>query len=57
MERSRIISTFFGAGEFPIVPGTFASLLAIPIHVFGLAHLTLPFRAGVIAGIFLVGTE
>jgi len=55
MEKSRIVSTFFGAGEFPFAPGTFASLAAALIHAFGLSRLPAGARAAIIAGVFFLG--
>lgn len=55
MEKSRIVSTFLGAGEFPVAPGTFASLVAVGIHAFGLCRLSLPWRALVIVGTYFLG--
>lgn len=34
---SKAISTFFGAGYFPLAPGTFASLVAVLLYKFFLA--------------------
>jgi phosphatidylglycerophosphatase A len=52
---ARILSTFFGAGYFPLAPGTFASLLAGLFYRFVLYRLApLPY-ALLVAGIFLLG--
>ena len=55
MEAFRVVSTFLGAGRFPVAPGTFASLLAALIHLFLLARLPVPWRAAAVAGAFALG--
>lgn len=55
MEAFRVVATFFGAGRFPVAPGTFASLLAVLLHVFLLSRLPIPWRAAAVAGAFLLG--
>ncbi|MDD8025860.1 MAG: phosphatidylglycerophosphatase A [Acidobacteriota bacterium] len=55
MEKSRVVSTFLGAGEFPVAPGTLASLVAVLIHAFGLSRMALPWRALVIVATYFLG--
>ncbi len=35
---SKVFATFFGAGYFPVAPGTFASLITALLYKFFLAH-------------------
>lgn len=50
-----IISTFFGAGFFPVAPGTFASLEAALIYRFAARRLApLPYLL-ILAAVFLLG--
>jgi phosphatidylglycerophosphatase A len=51
----KVMSTFFGAGYFPLAPGTFASLAAVALYRFVLAGLSGPIFAGVIIGVYLLG--
>jgi phosphatidylglycerophosphatase A len=51
----KIISTFFGAGNFPIAPGTFASLIAALLYRFLLGRMPGPAAAALIAGVYLLG--
>lgn len=44
--RARIAATFFGAGTFPIAPGTFGSMAALP---FGVLILQIPAPFGRLA--------
>ncbi len=55
MEAARVVSTFLGAGRFPVAPGTLASLMAALLHVVLLSRLPLPGRGAVVAGVFALG--
>jgi phosphatidylglycerophosphatase A len=55
MRVSQVFSTCLGAGFFPFAPGTFASLIAVLIHVFLLTRLSDPLRGAVIAAVFFLG--
>ena len=50
-----ILSTFFLSGEFPVVPGTFASLVASLLYKFWLFRLSGPLFATLILGVFFIG--
>ena len=50
-----ILSTFFLSGEFPVVPGTFASLIAALLYKFWLFRLSGPRFAILILGVFFIG--
>jgi phosphatidylglycerophosphatase A len=52
---AKAVSTFFGAGYFPVAPGTFASLAAVLLYRFVLAGAGGPIFAGVIAAVYLIG--
>jgi phosphatidylglycerophosphatase A len=52
---ARLLATVFGAGRFPIAPGTFASLLAALAFKFGLSGAAWPFQVGAIAAVFVIG--
>ncbi len=52
---AKIVSTFFGAGYFPVAPGTFASLAAVLLYRFVLAGASGPAFAGVIVAVYFVG--
>jgi phosphatidylglycerophosphatase A len=52
---AKVVSTFFGAGYFPVAPGTFASLAAVLIYRFVLAGAGGPLFAAVIAAVYLIG--
>lgn len=43
MKLSKIISTFFGLGFFPLAPGTMASLLVVLLYKYLLCQLAWPF--------------
>jgi phosphatidylglycerophosphatase A len=51
----RWIATLFGAGRFPLAPGTFASLLAALAFRFLLAGLFWTFQIGAIVLVFFIG--
>jgi phosphatidylglycerophosphatase A len=52
---SKVFSTFFGIGFFPIAPGTLASLLAALLYR-GASSLSTPLStAGIVAGLFFLG--
>jgi len=53
---SRIIATFFGAGYFPLAPGTLASLIVVLLYKFFLYHLSWPLHLLIFFIIFLIGT-
>jgi phosphatidylglycerophosphatase A len=52
---AKVVSTFFGAGYFPVAPGTFTSLAAVLLYRFVLAGAGGPLYAGVIAAVYLIG--
>lgn len=43
LKLSEIISTFFGAGFFPLAPGTLASFLAVIIYKYLLSNFAWPY--------------
>ena len=51
----RIVATFFGTGESPIVPGTVASFAAAVLYQLVLHKLSAPLFAGLIILTFAVG--
>jgi len=52
---SMIFSTFFGAGFFPVAPGTAASFLTVVLFKLGLYKLFWPFQALIIVALFIAG--
>lgn len=52
---SKIISTFFGLGYFPVAPGTLTSLLVLLAYKFYLFKLGWPLHLLIIFLLFLVG--
>ena len=52
---AKVVSTFFGAGYFPIAPGTFASLAAVLLYRFVLAGSNGFVFAGIIVAVYLLG--
>lgn len=52
---ARLLATVFGAGRFPVAPGTFASLLAALAFKLVLSEATWPIQIGVIAALFIIG--
>lgn len=52
---SMIFSTFFGAGFFPVAPGTAASFITMLIYKFGLYKLSWPFQALIIVFLVIAG--
>jgi phosphatidylglycerophosphatase A len=52
---SKIISTFFGLGYFPVAPGTLTSILVILAYKFYLYKLSWPLYLLIIFLVFLVG--
>jgi phosphatidylglycerophosphatase A len=52
---AKVLSTFFGAGYFPVAPGTFASLVAALLYKYLLVQLNVLFYAALIVLIFFVG--
>jgi phosphatidylglycerophosphatase A len=45
----------FGSGLAPVAPGTFGTLAAVPLYVFGLQGLSLPWFLMVVVASFVVG--
>jgi phosphatidylglycerophosphatase A len=45
----------FGSGLAPVAPGTFGTLAAVPLYLFGLQGLSLPWLLAVIALSFVIG--
>jgi phosphatidylglycerophosphatase A len=52
---SKIISTFFGVGYFPVAPGTLTSLLVVLVYKFYLYKLSWPLYFSIIFLLFLIG--
>lgn len=52
---SMIFSTFFGAGFFPVAPGTAASFITMLIYKLGLYKLSWPFQALIIVSLVIAG--
>lgn len=52
---SKIISTFFGVGYFPVAPGTFTSLLVVMAYKLYLYKLSWPLYFLIIFLLFLIG--
>jgi phosphatidylglycerophosphatase A len=52
---SKIISTFFGVGYFPVAPGTLTSLLVVLAYKFYLYKLSWPLYFSIIFLLFLIG--
>lgn len=52
---SMIFSTFFGAGFFPVAPGTTASFITMLIYKLGLYKLSWPFQALIIVFLVIAG--
>jgi phosphatidylglycerophosphatase A len=52
---AKVVSTFFGAGYFPVAPGTFASLAAALLYRFVLGGANGFVFAGVIAAVYFLG--
>jgi phosphatidylglycerophosphatase A len=52
---SRIVATFFGAGFFPIAPGTAASGLTALLYYFCLGRLAWPYQILIIVAVFFAG--
>jgi phosphatidylglycerophosphatase A len=52
---SKIIATFFGAGYFPIAPGTLTSLIVVLLYKFYLHSLSWPFYLLLLFLLFVVG--
>lgn len=50
-----IFSTFFGAGFFPVAPGTAASFLTMLLFKLGLYKLSWPFQALIIVALLIAG--
>lgn len=52
---SKILSTFFGVGYFPLAPGTAASLCVLFLYKFFLHKLYWPYYLILLSGIFFIG--
>jgi len=52
---SKMISSFFGIGFFPVAPGTLASLITILIYKYVLYQLKWPFMLSLFFVIYLLG--
>ena len=52
---SKVISTFFGLGYFPVAPGTLTSLVVILAYKFYLYQLSWPLHLLILFLLFLVG--
>lgn len=53
---SKIISTFFGVGYFPLAPGTLTSLIVVLLYKFYLHTLSWPFYLMLLFFLFIIGT-
>ena len=49
-----LIATGFGVGRIPFAPGTWGSLLALPLHWFAAGHLSMSGQAALIVAVALV---
>ena len=52
---SKIISTFFGVGYFPLAPGTLTSLIVVLLYKFYLHTLSWPFYLMFLFFLFIIG--
>ncbi len=52
---SKIISTFFGVGYFPLAPGTLTSLIVVLLYKFYLHTLSWPFYLMLLFFLFIIG--
>jgi phosphatidylglycerophosphatase A len=52
---SKVISSFFGIGFFPVAPGTLASLITVLIYKYVLYQLEWPFLLVLFVFIYLLG--
>jgi phosphatidylglycerophosphatase A len=52
---SKIISTFFGVGYFPVAPGTLTSLLIVLAYKYYLYKLSWPLYFSILFLLFLIG--
>jgi len=52
---ARLLATVFGAGRFPVAPGTFASLLAVLVFKLALARFSWTIQIGAILCVFFIG--
>lgn len=52
---SKTIATFFGAGYFPVAPGTFASLITVLIYKLVLGKIALILYLIILALLFFIG--
>jgi phosphatidylglycerophosphatase A len=53
---SKIISTFFGVGYFPLAPGTLTSLIVVLLYKFYLHTWSWPFYLMLLFFLFIIGT-
>ncbi len=53
---SKIISTFFGVGYFPLAPGTLTSLIVVLLYKFYFHTLSWPFYLMLLFFLFIIGT-
>lgn len=51
---AKIIATFFGFGNFPVAPGTLASLAAVLLYKLLLSPLPVPVYAGLVLALFFI---
>jgi phosphatidylglycerophosphatase A len=52
---AKVLSTFFGAGYFPVAPGTFASLIVAGLYFYAFWNWGLAAYLGLIGVVFFVG--
>lgn len=51
----RLAATFFGAGYFPLAPGTFASLIVVLLYKYLLVGLSIPAYLGLVLLLYILG--
>lgn len=52
---SRITATFFGAGYFPLAPGTFASFIVVLLYKYFLVDLSILSYLGLVLMLYILG--
>ena len=52
---SKFIATFFGAGYFPLAPGTFTSLICVLLYKFYLVRMSWPLYILLLLSFFVLG--
>ncbi len=52
---TKALSTFFGAGFFPVAPGTFASLIIAALYFWAFGSMGLAWYLGAIVAVFFAG--